>query len=97
MSSPTYDDAMSTRDVESGYASASSSEASLPDVYFSKPHLKFLNRQLQQLEPEGMSTQQQSTYQLMLTAIDRCSKMVHHYSAIAISDNSFWANRPCYS
>lgn len=53
MSSPIYfRDTSLVRDVESGYASASSSESSIPDVYFSKPHLKFLNQQLQQLEPE---------------------------------------------
>ncbi|OCK79511.1 phosphoadenosine phosphosulfate reductase [Lepidopterella palustris CBS 459.81] len=52
MSSPVYDEALSTRDVESGYASGASSEPSLPDVYFSKPHLKFLNSQLQKLEPD---------------------------------------------
>ncbi|EON66208.1 hypothetical protein W97_05601 [Coniosporium apollinis CBS 100218] len=53
MSSPIYfRDTSPVRDVESGYASASSSESSIPDVYFSKPHLKFLNQQLQQLEPE---------------------------------------------
>ncbi|KAI9706602.1 MAG: hypothetical protein M1836_003610 [Candelina mexicana] len=44
---------MSPRDVESGYVSASSSEESLPEVYLTKPHLKYLNRQLQHLEPEG--------------------------------------------
>lgn len=38
---------------ESGYASGSSSQDSLPEVYFSKPHLKFLNAQLQKLEPQG--------------------------------------------
>ncbi|KAF2184823.1 putative Phosphoadenosine phosphosulfate reductase [Zopfia rhizophila CBS 207.26] len=42
------------RDTESGYASGSSSEAGLPEVYFSKPHLKFLNSQLQKLEPEDI-------------------------------------------
>lgn len=47
------DEIMSQRDVESGYASESSSEVDLPEIFFSKPHLKFLNRQLQQLEPEG--------------------------------------------
>lgn len=47
------DEVMSQRDVESGYASESSSEVDLPEIFFSKPHLKFLNRQLQQLEPEG--------------------------------------------
>jgi phosphoadenosine phosphosulfate reductase len=38
---------------ESGYASAASSADSLPEVIFSKPHLKFLNTQLQKLEPQG--------------------------------------------
>ena len=41
------------RDDESGYASASSSEASIPDILFTKPHLAFLNRQLQNLKPQG--------------------------------------------
>jgi phosphoadenosine phosphosulfate reductase len=39
---------------ESGYASAESSQESLPEVYFAKPHLKFINAQLQKLEPQGM-------------------------------------------
>jgi phosphoadenosine phosphosulfate reductase len=38
---------------ESGYASAESSQESLPEVYFAKPHLKFINAQLQKLEPQG--------------------------------------------
>jgi len=42
------------RDDESGYASGSSSEASIPEVFFTKPHLKFLNRQLQGLEPQDI-------------------------------------------
>ncbi|KAL9107478.1 MAG: hypothetical protein Q9187_008420, partial [Circinaria calcarea] len=41
------------RDDESGYASGSSSDSILPDVFFTKPHLTFLNRQLQNLEPQG--------------------------------------------
>ncbi|KAI9893782.1 MAG: hypothetical protein M1814_005999 [Vezdaea aestivalis] len=41
-------------DVESGYASASSSENSLPEVYFTKPHLKFINQQLAKLEPQDV-------------------------------------------
>lgn len=53
MSSP-IDDIMSQSDVESGYASASSSGESLPEVVFTKPHLRYLNKQLAQLEPEGM-------------------------------------------
>lgn len=47
-------EAMSAQDLESGYASATSSEASIPDIFFTKHHLQFLNRQLQNLEPQGM-------------------------------------------
>ncbi|GAB7362855.1 hypothetical protein MBLNU230_g3158t1 [Neophaeotheca triangularis] len=43
----------SDREVESGYASGSSTQ-SLPEVYFSKPHLKFLNQQLAKLEPQDV-------------------------------------------
>lgn len=46
---------VASHDLESGYASASSSEASIPEVVFTKPHLQFLNRQLQNLEPQGAS------------------------------------------
>jgi len=38
---------------EYGYASAESSQESLPEIYFTKPHLKFINAQLQKLEPQG--------------------------------------------
>lgn len=40
----------SERDAESGYASGSSI-GSLPDVYFTRPHLKYINAQLSKLEP----------------------------------------------
>ena len=40
----------SERDADSGYASGSST-ASLPDVYFTRPHLKYINSQLSKLEP----------------------------------------------
>ena len=40
-------------EYESGYASGTSSEADVADIYFTKPHLAFLNRQLQNLEPQG--------------------------------------------
>ena len=43
-------------EYESGYASGTSSEADLPNIYFTKPHLAFLNRQLQNLEPQGILT-----------------------------------------
>jgi len=42
-----------TMGSESGYASAASSQDGLAEVYFSKPHLKFVNAQLQKLEPQG--------------------------------------------
>lgn len=41
-------------DVESGYVSGSSSHTDSPQIYFTKPHLAFLNRQLQNLEPQGL-------------------------------------------
>lgn len=52
MSAPYYEE-MNIRDDESGYASGESSHESLPDIVFSKAHLKFLNHQLAQLEPQG--------------------------------------------
>ncbi|ORY19681.1 phosphoadenosine phosphosulfate reductase [Clohesyomyces aquaticus] len=58
MSSPTYEevfeDSPTLNNTESGYASGASSTDTLPEVYFSKPHLKFLNSQLQKLEPEDI-------------------------------------------
>lgn len=45
---------MSVHETESGYVSGSSSDSTSPEVYFTKPHLAFLNRQLQFLEPQGM-------------------------------------------
>ncbi|KAG0138586.1 hypothetical protein HOY82DRAFT_595737 [Tuber indicum] len=41
-----------SQDEESGYDSPGSATPSMPDVYFSSPHLKYLNQQLQTLEPE---------------------------------------------
>ena len=43
---------MGIESTDSGYSSGSSSEAEMPEVYFTKPHLQFLNRQLQFLEPQ---------------------------------------------
>lgn len=40
------------KETDSGYASGTASEADLTEVYFTKPHLQFLNRQLQFLEPQ---------------------------------------------
>lgn len=39
---------------ESGYDSPGSTTPYSPEIYFSSPHLKHLNEQLQTLEPEGM-------------------------------------------
>lgn len=50
---PLEADVKEDHEIESGYASAASSEGSLPQIVFTKPHLQFLNRQLQFLEPQG--------------------------------------------
>lgn len=50
----TFDSSASDTDVESGYASATSStHEGFPDVYFTKQHLEFINKQLELLEPQG--------------------------------------------
>lgn len=46
-------DGVPASDVEPGYVSGSSSQASTPEIYFTTPHITFLNRQLQNLEPQG--------------------------------------------
>ena len=45
---------VSPKEADSGYASGTASEAGIPEVYFTKPHLQFLNRQLQFLEPQDI-------------------------------------------
>jgi phosphoadenosine phosphosulfate reductase len=40
--------------ADSGYASGTASESDMPELYFTKPHLRFLNRQLQFLEPQDI-------------------------------------------
>lgn len=49
-------DGQSTPSVESGYLSSSSSLDSAPEISFTNAHLTFLNRQLQNLEPQGKIT-----------------------------------------
>lgn len=45
---------MTSSNCESGYDSADTeSVEALQTVYFTPPHLKFINAQLSQLEPEG--------------------------------------------
>ena len=79
-------------DDESGYASGSSSEASIPEVFFTKPHLTFLNRQLQNLEPQG---QLRNTLKVGDTADLACrnSPVVHHVPTIAIPDDRIRSHR----
>ncbi|KAL6713580.1 3'-phosphoadenylsulfate reductase [Lecanora helva] len=72
-------------DIESGYVSGSSSNADLPEIYFTKHHLAFLNRQLQNLEPPEIlrwcitslsSLFQETAFGLTgLTTLDMLSKM----------------------
>ncbi|PYH44932.1 phosphoadenylyl-sulfate reductase (thioredoxin) [Aspergillus saccharolyticus JOP 1030-1] len=49
---PSDGEIMDSRD--SGYVSGSSSDDYSPEIVFTKPHLKFLNRQLQFLEPQDV-------------------------------------------
>ena len=42
------------RETDSGYSSGASTDDSMPDVFFTKAHLQFLNRQLQLLEPQDI-------------------------------------------
>lgn len=55
MAAPVSDreEGMSRETSESGYGSGHSNEAVVSDLYFTSLHLKFLNRQLQHLQPEG--------------------------------------------
>lgn len=53
-SSPSNDSGVQTpvsKIADSGYASGANSDIELPEIYFTKPHLQFINRQLQFLEP----------------------------------------------
>ena len=78
---------------ESGYASAESSQESLPEVYFAKPHLKFINAQLQKLEPQGMWQRFVLGKLRGLTGI-RYSPMVHYISAWTVPDYRLWTYWP---
>ncbi|RPA94341.1 Phosphoadenosine phosphosulfate reductase CysH-type [Choiromyces venosus 120613-1] len=49
---PSIPERSMSQDEESGYDSPGSATSDLPEVYFSRPHLKYLNGQLQTLEPE---------------------------------------------
>ncbi|KAF2034473.1 Phosphoadenosine phosphosulfate reductase thioredoxin [Setomelanomma holmii] len=49
-----YPPSPTIRSEESGYASGDASQDSLTEIFFSKPHLKFINSQLQKLEPQDI-------------------------------------------
>ena len=90
-SSPLYDaESLFGQDVESGYVSGSGSESSVPELYFTKYHLHFLNRQLQNLKPQGRVNLPNT-----LPAVadgpqnNRNPTMVHHYSTLTIPDYGF--------
>jgi phosphoadenosine phosphosulfate reductase len=50
--SPEQSEQSLSHDSESGYDSPGSSSVEFPEIYFSRSHLKYLNEQLQKLEPE---------------------------------------------
>ena len=62
MSSTILERTASQDDIESGYASATSETGGFADIYFTKPHLKYLNKQLSQLEPQGMCSPHEAMY-----------------------------------
>ncbi|WEW57547.1 3'-phosphoadenylsulfate reductase [Emydomyces testavorans] len=51
---PSDSETCDIRETESGYISGEASHAELPQLLFTKPHLKFLNKQLQFLEPQDV-------------------------------------------
>ncbi|KAB8077125.1 Phosphoadenosine phosphosulfate reductase family-domain-containing protein [Aspergillus leporis] len=53
---PSHIEEIDSKDTQtdSGYVSGSSSDDYLPEIVFTKPHLQFLNRQLQFLEPQDV-------------------------------------------
>ena len=80
-------------DVESGYVSGSSSNADLPEIYFTKQHLAFLNRQLQTLEPQG-NINCLDRFKLNADSINpRNSTVVHHHSTLTLPRNRIWPHR----
>ena len=83
-------------DNESGYVSGSGSDVSVPEVFFTKAHLRFLNRQLQSLEPRGRSSPHSYNSKSVLTNECRNLAMVHHVATQFISDNRLWTYGSCH-
>jgi hypothetical protein len=95
MSSPIFKMSSSQDDLESGYASGSSETGGFPDVYFTKPHLKFLNKQLSQMEPEGVCAIIFLWIDHVLI-INRHPEVVLNIIAEPLPDDSIWPHWPCY-
>lgn len=82
------------QEVESGYVSGSSSQVDLPEIYFTKPHLAFLNRQLQHLEPQGM-THAPHSYDSNTDMINcRDITMVYYLSTLPLPGDRVWPYWP---
>lgn len=88
-------DVLSTSDPESGYVSGRSSQGSnRPDVHFTNLHLVFLNRQLQNLEPQGTWSLPAKLPEACLIQSDgRYITMVHHHHSLFIPDHIVWSYR----
>lgn len=86
-------DAVSTSDGESGYVSGRSSQDSSPEIHFTSPHLVFLNRQLQNLEPQGALSGSSKFLDIHLTRSGRDFTMVHHLHPIFVPDLLVWPYR----
>ena len=93
MRKPSSPSSEGDRDSESGYVSGVSSEASIPDIYLTKPHIAFLNRQLQNLEPQGMF-HQKSWPHTIGDSHSRNPTMVHHNAPVSVSGDCLWSHRP---
>ena len=82
---------------ESGYVSGSGSESSVGEVFLTKPHVRFLNRQLQNLQPQGKSLKVPSISRLRLIYKYRNLAMVYHDAPVVIPDHCFRSHRACNS
>lgn len=85
--------------TESGYASVGSAEDEEvkpePEIIFSKAHLRFLNKQLQFLEPEGLLPLQ--IVMTINTDLCRNPEMVHHNSPPFVPNHGIRAHWPCHT
>lgn len=84
--------------TESGYVSGGSSDDYIPEIVFTKPHLQFLNRQLQFLEPQGMfpcSTPPAKTSSDVVG--HRHPEMVHHITPAPLPDHCLRADWSRYT